>query len=54
MVDACIEVDVKMIACTPTLEMTGVRKEDLVEGTIVAGAAEFLNYALDIDVCLFI
>ncbi len=54
MVDACLEIDVKLIACTPTLEMTGVKKEDLVDGTIVAGAAEFLNFALDSNVSLFI
>ncbi len=54
MVDSCIELDVKMIACTPTMEMTGVKKSDLVDGVIVAGAAEFLNFALDADVSLFI
>ncbi len=54
MVDACLEIDVKMIACTPTLEMTGVKKEDLVDGVHVAGAAEFLNFALDANVTLFI
>ncbi len=54
LVDACKEMDVKMIACTPTLEMTGVKKEDLVEGVEVAGAAEFLNFALDANVSLFI
>jgi len=54
LVQTCIEADVKMIACTPTLEMTGVKKEDLVDGVVVAGAAEFLNFALDADVTLFI
>jgi predicted peroxiredoxin len=53
-VDACREMEVKLIACTPTLEMTGVAKEDLVEGVEVAGAAEFLKFALDADVSLFI
>ena len=54
LVDACREMEVKLIACTPTLEMTGVAKEDLVDGVEVAGAAEFLNFALDADVSLFI
>ncbi|WP_200873665.1 DsrE/DsrF/DrsH-like family protein [Candidatus Magnetobacterium casense] len=54
LVDACREIDVKMIACTPTLEMTGVKKEDLVDGVVVAGAAEFLNFALDADISLFV
>lgn len=54
LVDACREMDVKMIACTPTLEMTGVKKEDLVESAVVAGAAEFLDFALDANISLFI
>ncbi len=54
MIDACREMDVKFIACTPTLEMTGVTKDDLVDGVTVAGAAEFLDFALDADINLFI
>jgi peroxiredoxin family protein len=54
LVDACREMDVKLIACTPTLEMTGVKKEDLVDGVVVAGAAEFLDFALDANISLFI
>lgn len=54
LVDACKEMDVKLIACTPTLEMTGLTKNDLVDGVVVAGAAEFLNFALDANVSLFI
>jgi predicted peroxiredoxin len=50
----CLESGVKMIACTPTLEMTGLSKEDLVEGVEVAGAAEFLDFALDANISLFI
>ncbi|MBI4844377.1 MAG: DsrE/DsrF/DrsH-like family protein [Nitrospirae bacterium] len=54
LIDACREVDVKMIACTPTLEMTGVTIDDLVDGVTVGGAAEFLDFALDANVSLFI
>jgi peroxiredoxin family protein len=54
LMDVCIESGVRMIACTPTLEMTGVDKSDLVEGVEVAGAAEFLDFALDANVSLFI
>src|SRR5512143_3696048 len=50
----CLESGVKMIACTPALEMTGLSKEDLVEGVEVAGAAEFLDFALDANISLFI
>jgi len=54
LIDACLEVDVKMIACTPTLEMTGVKEEDLIKGAVVGGAAEFLDFALDSNISLFV
>lgn len=50
----CLDSGVRMIACTPTLEMTGVKKEDLVDGVEVAGAADFLDFALEADISLFI
>jgi predicted peroxiredoxin len=31
-----------------------VTKEDLVDGAVVAGAAEFLDFALDANISLFI
>ncbi|MDP2166988.1 MAG: DsrE/DsrF/DrsH-like family protein [Thermodesulfovibrionales bacterium] len=54
LLQTCIEADVKMIACAPTLEMTDLKKEDLVEGVTVGGAAEFLDFAFDADITLFI
>ena len=36
--------DVKMVACTPTLEMTGLTKADLIEGVEVGGAADYLDF----------
>lgn len=53
-IDTCREAGVKMLACTPTMEMTGIKKEDLVEGVIVAGAAEYIDFALDANISLFI
>ena len=54
MVEACLELDVKMVACTPTLEMTGVTKADLIEGVEVGGAADYLDFALDANINLFV
>lgn len=54
LMEICVESGVNMIACTPTLEMTGISQADLVEGVHVGGAAEFLDFALDADVSLFI
>ena len=45
----------KIYACTPTMEMFGVKKEDLVpEIDDMVGAATFLSIAADADVNLFI
>ena len=54
MIEACLEMDVKMVACTPTLEMTGLTKDDLIEGVEVGGAADYLDFALDSDINLFV
>ncbi|MBI5198690.1 MAG: DsrE/DsrF/DrsH-like family protein [Nitrospirae bacterium] len=50
----CIDGGVRMIACAPTMEMTGVTKDDLVDGVEVAGAAEYLDFALEADISLFV
>ena len=45
----------KIYACTPTMEMFGVKRDDLVpEVDSMVGAATFLNIAADSDVNLFI
>ena len=54
MVDACREMDVKFIACNSTVEMTGLKNEDFIDGVTFGGAAEFLDFALDSNVSLFI
>jgi len=54
LMEICLEMDVKMVACTPTLEMTGLTKDDLVDGVEVGGAADYLDYGLDADINLFV
>jgi len=45
----------KIYACTPTMEMFGTKRDDLVpEVDSMVGAATFLNIAADADVTLFI
>ena len=45
----------KIYACTPTMEMFGIKREDLIpEVDELAGAATFLNIAAGADVTLFI
>jgi len=45
----------KIYACSPTMEMFGIKKEDLIpEADEIAGAAAFLDIASTADVTLFI
>ncbi len=54
MMEVCLEMDVKMVACTPTLEMTGLTQSDLIEGVKVGGAADYLDFGLDANINLFV
>ena len=46
---------VKFHACSPTMELMGVKKEDLIdEVDDVIGASTYLDHALDADITLFV
>ena len=47
LLEICLEMDVKMVACTPTLEMTGLTKEDRIEGVKVCGGADHLDVGME-------
>ena len=48
------ELGVNIYACSTTMELMGIKKEDMVDGVKVLGAAGFLDLALDADSTLFI
>jgi peroxiredoxin family protein len=50
----CLEADVKFIACQMTVDLFDFEKSDFIEGIEFGGAATFLQFAGDTDVCLFI
>ncbi|MBL8288833.1 MAG: DsrE/DsrF/DrsH-like family protein [Rubrivivax sp.] len=50
----CLEADVKLIACQMTVDLFEFDKRDFIDGIEFAGAASFLAYAGDTDVCLFV
>lgn len=51
---ACLEADVKFIACQMTVDLFGFSRDELMDGMDYAGAATFLPVAKEADVCLFI
>ncbi len=51
---ACVELDVRLIACQMTMDVFGFRREDFIPECEIGGAATFLEFAADADVSLFI
>lgn len=52
--EAAIEADIKMIACQMTLDLFEYKREDLIDGIELGGAAAYMERALDSHVNLFI
>jgi peroxiredoxin family protein len=52
--DMARESGVRLFACSTTMGVMGVRKEDLVPGADIAGATAFLDFAAEADVSLFV
>jgi peroxiredoxin family protein len=50
----CQEADVKFIACQMTVDLFEFDKSDFIDGIEFGGAATFLEFAGDADICLFI
>jgi peroxiredoxin family protein len=50
----CMEADVKFIACQMTVDLFEFSKDDFIDGIDFGGAATFLKFAGETDVCLFI
>jgi peroxiredoxin family protein len=54
LIDMAKENGVRLIACQMTLDVLGIKKEDLIDGLEFAGAGTFLDYAADADITLFV
>ena len=54
LLDAAIEQDVKLIACTMTMDLLGFKKEELLDCVEYAGVAAYLGEADEANVNLFI
>ncbi|CAG0939380.1 Sulfur carrier protein DsrE2 [Gallionellaceae bacterium] len=52
--DLCQEADVKFVACQMTVDLFEFDKSDFIAGIEYGGAATFLEFAGDSDICLFI
>ena len=50
----CLEADVKFIACQMTVDLFEFDKSEFIDGIEYGGAATFMKFAGETDVCLFI
>lgn len=50
----CLESDVKFIACQMTVDLFDFDKSDFIDGLQYGGAAMFMGFAGQTDICLFI
>jgi peroxiredoxin family protein len=49
-----LDMGVHLYACSTSMTMMGIQKEELIEGVEVLGAASFLDIAADSEVQLFV
>lgn len=50
----CQEADVKFVACQMTVDLFDFEKSDFIDGIEFGGAATFMEFAGDTDICLFV
>ena len=50
----CLEAEVKFIACQMTVDLFEFQKSEFIDGLEYGGAATFMKFAGETDVCLFI
>ncbi len=54
LIQQCKDLGVKFVACQMTMDVMGIKSEDLIDGVEVGGAATFLDYAADAHTTLFV
>ncbi len=45
LLEMAVEGGVRLIACQMSMDVMGIKKEDLIDGVEVAGAATFISFA---------
>jgi peroxiredoxin family protein len=52
LLEIAVESGVRIIACQMSMDVMGIKKEDLIDGVEVAGAAAFIEFAADDAIAL--
>jgi peroxiredoxin family protein len=54
LIEIAREQEIRMVACTTSMEVLGLTKDDLLEGVELAGVASYFDYADDANVNLLV
>ncbi len=54
LLEIAVESGVRMIGCQMTMDVFGLKADDLIDGVEVGGAATYLDYAAEADISLFV
>ncbi|PRZ17057.1 peroxiredoxin family protein [Laceyella sediminis] len=54
LIEMAKELDIKMVACTMSMDVLGIKKEELIDGLEYAGVASYLAEANEANINLFI
>ena len=54
LLEMCMESGVRMIGCQMTMDVMGIKKEDLIDGIEIGGAATMLDFAAESDISFFV
>ena len=52
LLDSCIKNNVRLIGCQMTMDVMGIKKEELIDGIEIGGAGTFVDYAADSSISL--
>lgn len=54
LIETAKDLDIKMVACTMSMDVMGIKEEELIDGLDFAGVASYLNEAEDAKLNLFV
>jgi peroxiredoxin family protein len=54
LLDMCRDSGVKLVGCQMTLDVLGIKKEDLIDGIEYGGLATFLEYGMGATITLYV
>ena len=52
LIDMALEMDVRIIGCQMSMDVMGIKKEDLIDGIEIGGAATFIEFASEDAIAL--